>query len=110
MYETPVFLVLVALLISVVFYRRKKQLGKTWELPLASIIKVKGKELKCLHCGKRHFTKREGILVTTWMSFFRLVFFNESATCYVCLNCKFIHWFVKPNEEAKIIKYETPEE
>src|SRR3989344_40072 len=100
----PILVVLCILIMPwiITFCKKKKQLGVTWDIPLTSTIEIHGKELKCSHCQGTQFSKREGLLTTTWVSFFRLAFWNRSASCFICQNCKFAHWFLSPCEKTQI--------
>ena len=73
--------------------KKKKQLGKSW--CGITKIKVKDKELSCYACGNDTFSKREALLNTTWILFFKFGFWNRSSACYVCSQCSHIHWFVE---------------
>jgi len=76
--------------------KKKKQLGKSFSDPKK--IKVKGKELSCFACGNNTFSKREALLNTTWILFFKFGFWNRSSACYVCSKCSHIHWFVESKD------------
>lgn len=52
-----------------------------------------GTDLSCVVCGNASFFQREWQLNTAGMSFFDLDFLNRSATCYICAECRHIHWF-----------------
>lgn len=49
--------------------------------------------LRCHVCEGDLFYKREGLLNTTWATFFKLDPLNESAHCVVCEGCGYVHWF-----------------
>ncbi|HEU63995.1 MAG: hypothetical protein KR126chlam4_01255 [Candidatus Anoxychlamydiales bacterium] len=76
--------------------KKKKQLGKSFFEPKK--IKVKDKNLQCYTCGNDTFSKREALLNTTWILFFKFGFWNRSGACYVCSNCSHIHWFVESKD------------
>jgi len=93
----PILLWIVILMIP--FLKRKYQLGQTWDKDFQTEVYIKNKKLQCSHCGNDKFSKREGLLNTTWVSFFRFGWLNYSASCFVCQNCGLIKWFVKPKEK-----------
>lgn len=83
-------------------YKKRKQYGpreygtfEAW---------IKGKQLVCSHCEGNRFSKREGLINTTFLSFFFYSAFNRSATCYVCTSCSQLHWF-----RSKGVKYKNYE-
>ena len=96
-----IILILIFLTPFVITYlKRKKQLGITWGGPVESSVIIQDKELQCSHCGHNKFEKREGLLTTSWVTFFRFPFWNYSASCFVCRKCGFLHWFVNPKEKT----------
>lgn len=50
--------------------------------------------LRCLVCGCDNFSQRTAQLNTAVATFFNFDWTNASATCYVCENCGYIHWFL----------------
>ena len=94
-----IVLLVFVLLIIITLIKRKKQIGKTWCGPLSAHVQIASKELCCKHCGNTKFQKREGILVTSLVCFFRFDFWNQSAACYSCIKCGCIEWFVNATEE-----------
>lgn len=52
--------------------------------------------LRCQVCGHDEFNKRSAQLNTALATFFDMDWANESATCYVCKTCGYVHWFVRP--------------
>lgn len=94
------FIALLPLIIT--FIKRRRQVGKTWCKPVHATVLIKDKQLQCTHCGQDKFSKREGLLATSIVSFFRMSFWNYSAPCYICQNCGCVHWFVSPEEKADI--------
>ncbi|HEV8051408.1 MAG TPA: hypothetical protein VGP47_02860 [Parachlamydiaceae bacterium] len=86
----------------ITFIKKSKQMGKNRDERLSSTVNIQGKDLLCAHCGHNQFKKREGLLTTTWMTLFRMAFWNQSARCYVCTDCGNLHWFLSPNERAEI--------
>ena len=93
---------LILLFFILVFYKKKKQVGKTWDGCVSAKVTIKDKLLNCSHCGHEKFGKREGLINTTWVTFFRFTFLNKGARCFVCKNCGFIHWFVDVEEKAEM--------
>src|SRR5688572_15419750 len=65
--------------------------------------------LRCHVCEGDTFYKREGLLNTTWASFFKLDPLNESAHCVVCEACGYAHWFAtRPGAgPATYLRYEA---
>jgi hypothetical protein len=79
--------------------KKRRQLGRGWTGPVSATLSISNKELCCKHCAHTKFQKREGILVTSWIAFFRLSFWNQSAACYTCAQCGHVEWFIRPTEE-----------
>lgn len=52
-----------------------------------------GDPLRCIVCRHDRFEKRAWKLNTTGMEFAGLGWANRNALCYVCVQCRFIHWF-----------------
>ena len=50
--------------------------------------------LKCVVCDHKKFSQRSAQLNTAAATFFNFDWANASATCYVCKNCGYIHWFL----------------
>ena len=65
--------------------------------------------LRCHVCEGDMFYKREGLLNTTWATFFKLDPLNESAHCVVCEACGHAHWFAtRPGAApADYLRYEA---
>jgi len=95
-------LIILAIFLLITYSKKKRQLGKIWDGPVSATVTIKEEGLQCTHCGHNKFDKREGLLTTTWVMLFNFAFWNESASCFVCKKCGFVHWFVSPEEEAKI--------
>jgi hypothetical protein len=57
-------------------------------------IEVNGKLLKCLVCSNDLFFSRTMQLDSNIATYFRLVESNGSATCVICSECTYIHWFL----------------
>ncbi len=58
------------------------------------IITIKGHELICPICKNNLFYSRRAQLNTATASFFNLDWANRSATCFVCIECTHISWFL----------------
>jgi|GEM_PF-1093351 len=102
--ETQVHPLMILLLIVVVFgitfWKKQRQLGKTWRGESATVT-LGGKKLSCLYCGHDRFFKREGLLTTTWLMFWRLAFWNRSVPTFVCERCGFAHSFLAHETSAE---------
>ena len=112
-----VFLFYLLLLISIfllIFFKRRIQVGKTWnvnsEMGRISKITIKNKPLICFHCGENIFGKREGIVPTSWITFFRWTVFNRSARCFICKNCGFLHWFIFSDKQKQEVRHDDKSE
>lgn len=55
---------------------------------------VKDRDLICHNCRNDLFWSREAQLNTAVASFFSLDWANKTATCLVCSECAYIHWFL----------------
>lgn len=104
MLETIFFIGIPLIILLFTSIKRNRQVGKTWNGLLSATVLIQDKELHCTHCGHNKFQKREGMLTTTWVTFFRCAFWNQSVPCYVCKNCRFIHWFLEPKEKVEIVR------
>lgn len=102
--DSIILISIVAIPFFLTFRKKQKQVGKMWDGPLSATVTVQDKELHCAHCGHHKFKKREGLLNTTWVTFFQFPFWNQSAPCYVCSNCGYVHWFLSPKEKADILR------
>ena len=91
-------LVIIASPFVITAIKKRRQVGKLWSGPVRATLEIAGKQLCCRHCEHTKFRKREGILVTSWIAFFRFAFWNQSAVCYTCVQCGHIEWFVYPPE------------
>ncbi len=73
--------------------------------------------LHCQICKGAEFISRKNILLNTiWASFVGWEWANRTATCYVCANCGYIHWFVSSDElpqqpsdtaESNLLQFKT---
>jgi hypothetical protein len=55
---------------------------------------VGGRKLHCEICKGEMFWQREAQLNTAVATFFNFDWANATATCYVCEECGYIHWFL----------------
>ncbi|MBM3879835.1 MAG: hypothetical protein FJ387_08965 [Verrucomicrobia bacterium] len=67
-------------------------MSSTKKTPAA--VEIQGRPLKCLLCGHTEFWKREAQLNTTGATLLGLDWANELGSCYVCAQCRYIHWFL----------------
>ncbi|MEX0703830.1 MAG: hypothetical protein WD069_17155 [Planctomycetales bacterium] len=58
-------------------------------------IVIKGRPLSCVVCGHDRFGRREAQLNTAMATFFNMDWANRTATCFVCDECGYIHWFLR---------------
>jgi hypothetical protein len=52
------------------------------------------KPLHCLVCNHDRFYSRDAQLNTAGAELLGFAWANQSATCYVCAECGYIHWFL----------------
>ncbi|MEA2453487.1 MAG: hypothetical protein QOG04_2197 [Actinomycetota bacterium] len=55
---------------------------------------IAGIQLKCEICKQENFYAREAQLNTPGLTFLDLDWMNATATCAVCANCGYVHWFL----------------
>jgi uncharacterized protein with PIN domain len=55
---------------------------------------VKGRTVRCYHCSNHLFWTRRAQLNSAIATFFRLDWTDQSATCLICAECGYIHWFL----------------
>ena len=60
----------------------------------AEVVTIHGKEFRCLVCHHDRFWARQAQLNTALATFFNMDWANQSATCIVCDECGYIHWFL----------------
>jgi len=59
-----------------------------------STYEILDRTLRCHTCNNDTFWKQEAQLNTAVATFFNLDWTNRSATCLVCSECSYIHWFL----------------
>ncbi len=57
-------------------------------------VEVVGLALRCEICKHDRFWQREAQLNTAVATFFDFDRANAKASCHVCANCGYIHWFL----------------
>lgn len=57
-------------------------------------IEVNGKTLRCVICSNTLFWTQSAQLNKAVTTFFNLDWTDRSATCFVCSECTYIHWFL----------------
>lgn len=60
--------------------------------------------LRCQVCGEDEFVERNAQLNTAGMTMMNLDFLNESATCFVCLQCGYVHWFATKGAKIQPVR------
>lgn len=102
-------LILFLILPVLLFFKRKKQIGKTWGCLVLKKIEINHIPLLCRHCNSEKFYKREALITTTFMTLFKWPFFNQSGSAYECFNCGYIAWFSRPKETLIELPHPTYE-
>jgi hypothetical protein len=59
-------------------------------------VEIHGRPLRCQVCGHPKFWRHDVQLNTRMAAFVNLDWMNAVATCAVCDNCGYIHWFIPP--------------
>jgi hypothetical protein len=57
-------------------------------------VQVNGKILNCVVCSNRQFWIRSAQLNTAVSTFFGFDWTDHSATCFICSECTYVHWFL----------------
>lgn len=55
---------------------------------------INNRAFSCHNCRNNTFWSRKAQLNTATASFFNLDWTDRSATCLVCSECAYIHWFL----------------
>jgi len=61
----------------------------------ANRYEIPDKLLNCHHCNNDTFYTRQEQLHSPTTTFLNLEWLDKTATCYVCSECGYIHWFSK---------------
>ena len=104
--STIVSFLLAGVLLYLAWRKRQRQFGSPRDH-----VKVysSNRPFRCHLCDGDVIQKREGLLNTTFVTFWQFGFFNESAHCLTCNSCGYVHWFAQrrgANPEV-YIRYET---
>ena len=94
------YLVLLPIILLIVFFKRKSQLGKTWRGPISAKVELSDILLICRHCNSDVFFKREALIHTSFIQLFFWSSLNQSGSAYECTRCGCIHWFSRPKETS----------
>lgn len=57
-------------------------------------VEVCGKPFQCTVCGNDTFWRKQVQLNTAVATFLNFDWANRSATCAICSQCGYIHWFL----------------
>lgn len=63
-------------------------------------IQIAGRQLRCQVCDYTRFYRREAGLSTGASNVFGQDWANSQATCFVCEQCGYVHWFVRTHVAA----------
>ena len=55
---------------------------------------IDGRALRCQFCDHEEFYQRSAQLNTAMASFLGLDWANQTAKCFVCSKCGYVHWFL----------------
>ncbi|WP_345950507.1 hypothetical protein ABDD95_03465 [Mucilaginibacter sp. PAMB04274] len=56
---------------------------------------IDGKQLICMFCQNDFFFTRQEQLHSPSRTFFDLEWTDKTATCFICSECGYIHWFMR---------------
>ena len=93
--KLTIALVVFACVVGYLIWKNLRQVGPGRD---AARLSVRGVPLSCQVCGNETFYNREGLVNTTWLTFFKLAWLNRSAHCVVCESCGYMHWFITPHD------------
>jgi hypothetical protein len=80
------------------WFRRRGVLGRSDE---PTTVDIHHRSLRCQICGHGLFWRHDVQLHTPWASFFDVEWINRVATCAICAECGYIHWFLPPRVETE---------
>lgn len=63
-------------------------------------VRIAGHRLRCQVCDYTRFFRREAGLHTGAPSFFGQDWAHSTATCFICEQCGYVHWFVRTRAAA----------
>src|SRR5688500_7389425 len=63
-------------------------------------IKIAGKQLRCQVCDYTRFYRREAGLSSGASNVFGQEWAHSQATCFICEQCGYVHWFVRDRVAA----------
>jgi predicted nucleic-acid-binding Zn-ribbon protein len=63
-------------------------------------IQIAGKQLRCQVCEYPRFYRREAGLSTGASNVFGQDWANSQASCFICEQCGYVHWFVRARAAA----------
>ena len=67
-------------------------------------------ELKCQVCDHDDFAGRQAQLNTALMTMIKLDGFNQSAECFSCCRCGYVHWFIPQDADLEIQRLMSEDE
>jgi hypothetical protein len=84
----------------------KAEVGFDLFAPIKPLIKTSepvevdfdGQTMQCAMCKAQRFWHRRAQLHTAFLTFLDLEWMNDSADCYVCDRCGYVHWFLPAGE------------
>lgn len=53
-----------------------------------------GEKMQCVYCKNDYFFKQSSLVPNESAKLWSLMWASESADCFVCSKCGFIHWFI----------------
>jgi hypothetical protein len=56
-------------------------------------VDVNGRALRCVICSNQTFWSQTAMLNKSASTFFGLDWADRNATCFICAECTYIHWF-----------------
>ena len=63
-------------------------------------IQIAGSQLRCQVCDYTRFFRREAALSTGASNVFGQDWANSQASCFICEQCGYVHWFVRARAAA----------